>query len=250
MINRNIDFFLLKEKFLTAEPFNHVVIDNFFEPEVAKNIAEYFPAHDSPAWTVSYNNPIEVKKASSHWDKFPKPVYAALYYLCSNDFISKLNLLTGNKKIYADYGLHGGGMHSHSAGGKLNIHQDYSIHPKVPYKRNYNLIVYMTPDWDPAWGGSLSFWSHDETTKKAKDCVKKVDNVFNRAVIFDTTQNSWHGLPETITCPDNLARRSLAVYYISDIDANTNPRGRAYFVPHAEQKNDPSIVEFCENRSK
>jgi hypothetical protein len=246
----DIDFSSLKESFLSAKPFNYVVIDNFFKKEVADQIALKFPPHGSLAWTVSYNNPIEVKKACSHWDKFPKSIYAAIYYLCSNEFTRKMNLLTGNDRIYADYGLHDGGMHSHSPGGKLNIHQDYSIHPKIPYKRNYNLIVYMTPDWNPSWGGSLSMWTHDETTKKPKECVKKVENLFNRAVIFDTTQNSWHGLPEEITCPESISRRSLAVYYVSEIDEKTENRKKAYFAPFGDQNNNEEIVKFCEERSK
>ena len=250
MINREINFSALKEQFLSAKPFNHVIIDNFFEPEVANKIAEEFPPHGSIVWTVSYNNPIEVKKACSHWDRFPKTIYEAIFYLCGNDFVNSLVDLTGNKNIRADYGLNGGGMHSHASGGKLNVHQDYSVHPKIPYKRNYNIIVYMTPNWNPNWGGSLSLWSHDEITNKPKQVEKNVDCMFNRAVIFDTTQNSWHGLPEKVTCPPYLARRSLAVYYISDINEDTSKRSRAYFVPHAEQKENPEIVKFCEERSK
>jgi hypothetical protein len=242
------DFLSNRESFLSSKPFNHIVIDNFFEKEVADAIAKEFPSHDSSVWTVSYNNPIEVKKACSHWDKFPKTIYSALYYLCSNVFIHNMNMLTAKDNIRADYGLNGGGMHSHSRGGKLNIHKDYSIHPKLNYKRNYNLIVYMTPDWDVNWGGSLGLWYSDRKSPSSQSV--KYENVFNRAIIFDTTQDSWHGLPEEITCPENISRRSLAVYYMSRVDNNTEPRFRAQFVPNEEQKRDPSIVKFCEERSK
>ena len=48
-----------------------------------------------------------------------------------------------------------------SRGGKLNIHKDYSIHPRVdpPKQRKLNLIVYLTEDWNPEWGGALELWS-------------------------------------------------------------------------------------------
>jgi hypothetical protein len=31
--------------------------------------------------------------------------------------------------------------------------------------------------------------------------------------IFATTENSYHGHPEPLTCPDDRVRRSIAMYY-------------------------------------
>ena len=241
--------YVFPNEFLESQPFNHVIIDNFFKEEVANSIAESFYHHDDPAWTVAYNNPVENKKACSHWDKFPAPIYSALFYLCSEQFTSFIKSVTGNNIVIADYGLHGGGMHSHNRGGKLNIHKDYSIHPKLNLMRNYNLIIYMTPDWDPSWGGGLELWSHDEETQQPKECVTVVENKFNRAVLFDTTQNSWHGLPEALTCPEGVSRRSLATYYLSYINNKAESRKRALYAPYGDQKNDPNITEFCKKRS-
>lgn len=241
--------YTLREKFLSALPFQHVVIDNFLEESLAKEIANVFPSHDDSVWTVSYDNPVEKKKACSHWDKFPAPIYSTLYYLCSSEFVSIISGITNNSNIVCDYGLHGGGMHSHNIGGKLNIHKDYSIHPKVQYMRNYNLILYMTPDWKESWGGGLEFWSHDEKTNQPKECVTKISNVFNRAVIFNTTQNSWHGLPQELKCPADQARRSLAIYYLSEIKSEAEQRKRALYAPYGDQKNDMSVIDFCKKRS-
>lgn len=249
MINE-LDLVSLNEKFKKAEPFNHVVIDNFFEEELANKIAAEFPKHDSDVWTVAYNNPVEVKKACSHWDKFPSSIYSALYYLCSEEFTHKLKVITGVSEIHADYGLHGGGMHSHCRGGKLNIHKDYSVHPKLPLRRNYNVIVYMTPDWVAEWGGGIEFWSHDYEKNLPKECYARHENKFNRAVIFDTTHNSWHGLPDELTCPQETARMSLATYYLTPITLETETRKKAFFTPHKDQYDDPSIMEFCKKRSQ
>ena len=92
-------------------------------------------------------------------------------------------------------------------------------------------------------------WSYDAENNQPKECVTKVENLFNRAVIFDTTQNSWHGLPQDLTCPENTARRSLAAYYLSDINNNAEPRKRALYAPYGDQKSDPNITEFCKKRS-
>lgn len=239
----------LNKQFLSASPINHVVIDNFFEDEVAESISNSFADHNDSIWTVSYNNPVENKKACSHWDKFPAPIYSALFYLCGSNFSSIVQRITGNGFIFADYGLHGGGMHSHNRGGKLNIHKDYSVHPKLNLERNYNLIVYMTPNWDSSWGGGLELWSHDEENNQPKECVVEIENKFNRAVLFDTTQNSWHGLPQELTCPEDTARRSLACYYVTSMHKQKENIKRALYAPYGDQKNNPEIVEFCKKRS-
>lgn len=239
----------LRPQFSENKPFNHIVLDDFFLPDVANDIAMSFYTHDDPAWTVAYDNPVEKKKACSHWDKFPAPIYSALFYLCSTEFISTLEKITGIPGIIADYGLHGGGMHSHNVGGKLNVHKDYSIHPKLPYMRNFNLIIYITPNWKSSWGGGLEFWSHDEETQQPKECITRIENKFNRAVLFNTTQNSWHGLPQALTCPPTTARRSLATYYLTQINDKAENRKRALYAPYGEQKDDPEIVEFCKKRS-
>ena len=249
MINQ-LNIKKLQDQFYKAKPFQHIVIDDFFDDETANQIVDVFPDHDDDVWTVSYNNPVENKKACSHWDKFPATIYNVLFYLCSSEFNNIIQSISRAEYVLADYGLHGGGMHSHNRGGKLNVHKDYSLHPKIPFMRNFNLIIYMTPDWEDSWGGGLEFWSHDEETQMPKECVTRISNKFNRAVLFNTTQNSWHGLPENLTCPKETARRSLAIYYLSKIDERAENRKRALYAPYKDQKNNPEILQFCKERSK
>ena len=239
----------LNQQFLASQPFNHVVIDDFFLPEVAEQLAKEFPAYDDAvAWNAHYNNPIENKKACNHWDKFPRTTYAAFHYLCSAGFENIVSEITGNQGIQADVGLHGGGWHAHAKSGKLNVHLDYSIHPKLQLERHYNLIIYITPDWNPQWGGGLELWDHAEDGTPSELAVT-VENRFNRAVLFDTTQNSWHGLPKDLTCPEGVMRRSMAVYYVTEPEPNVNNRSRALFVPHGAQADDPEILELIKKRS-
>lgn len=240
----------LQTEFLSAAPFNHVVIDNFFTPETVDALIAEFPAYDSSVWNAHYNNAIENKKACNHWDKFPKTTYAVLHYLCGTGFENIVSEITGHQGVQADVGLHGGGWHAHTTAGNLNIHLDYSIHPKLQLERHYNLIVYLTPDWNPEWGGGLELWSHDDKTGRAKQLEKLVVNKFNRAVLFDTTQNSWHGLPAKLNCPEGVVRQSLAVYYVTEPDPNAPSRGKALFVPYKEQADDPAVLELIEKRSQ
>jgi hypothetical protein len=232
------------------EPFFHVVIDNFFKPNFAIEIVKEFPNYDSHVWTFEYNNPVEHKRTCNHWDRFPSNIYTAFTHFTSQRFAKILSDFFEVETLMPDYGLHGGGMHSHKRGGKLNIHKDYSIHPKLNMMRNFNLIVYMTPDWNPEWNGGLEFWSHNEETGNPKELIKTIENKFNRAVIFDTTQNSWHGLPDNLWCPEGVSRNSLAMYYISAINEKAENRKRALFVPAKDQIGNREVEILCEERSK
>ena len=237
----------ISEQFENAQPFRHCVIDNFWQEDVAEQLLAEFPDYDSPVWHTHYQNPLEDKKTCNHWDKFSPTIYRAFTFLNSNEFVEHIKTISQKSKIYTDVGLHGGGLHGHHRGGKLNVHLDYNIHPKLKLKRNYNLIVYMTPGWHPEWGGGLELWSHNEDGSP-KERVVTLDNQFNRAVLFDTTQYSWHGLPENLTCPETTFRRSFAVYYLTDPEPNADPRPRALFSPHREQANDPKILELIKQR--
>ncbi len=126
----------------------------------------------------------------------------------------------------------------------MNIHLDYSIHPKMDLQRKLNLIVYLTEDWDTSWGGGLELWSHNSETNLPLKKEVTVDNKFNRAILFDTTQNSWHGLPQPITCPEGTYRKSIAVYYMANLPENVNPRKRALYAPTKDQEIDSEVLDF------
>ena len=236
------------ERFLSAKPFPHIVIDQFFLPETANQIAEEFLLYDDECWH-SYLNPIENKKTSNNWNVFSPLLYQVFNQLNSRDFILELETLADVEELFADPGLHGGGLHAHNRGGKLNIHLDYSIHPKLKLERKLNLLIYLSRDWRPEWGGGLELWSHDEIRNRPKELVKTIDCKFNRAVIFDTGPKSWHGLPTQITCPEGIVRQSIALYYLSYPSSKTSSRGRALFVPTKQQESDPEIKELIRKRA-
>jgi Rps23 Pro-64 3,4-dihydroxylase Tpa1-like proline 4-hydroxylase len=248
---REIKWNDVREEYQAAEPFNHVIIDNFFKPEIAEQLSNEFIDYNDPSLGF-YCNPIENKKVLNNWDKFPKLTYQVFTQLGRFNFLFQIKSLIGdpnNTQLWMDYGLNGGGWHMHSRGGKNNVHLDYNIHPKLGEQRKLNIIIYLTPNWDPSWGGGLEIWTHDPETRRPKEKVKLIDNVFNRAIIFDTTQNSWHGLPKELTCPEGVVRKSLAAYYVQPAPANTDPRGKALFAPSEEQKGNPEIEELIRQRS-
>lgn len=232
-----------------AAPFDHVVIDNFLEEDAARAIEAEFPDFDSPVWR-GYNNAIEIKKLLNDWDKFGEHTYRFFALANSPEFVAHLSEAFGVKPLYSDPGLNGGGWHVHTQGGKLNAHLDYSIHPKLGLQRKLNLLVYLNSSWQPEWGGRLGLWRQDPERKAPGDLAKQVEPIFNRAVLFDTTQDSWHGLPESITCPPGQLRKSVAVYYLTEPAAHADPRGKALFAPTKEQEGDAAVLELIRVRSQ
>jgi hypothetical protein len=223
---------------IDTHPYWHCVIDDFFSDAIS--LAREFPAKDDPCW-FRYDNPLEVKQTCNDWHHFKPETYKAFQNLLSPYFTEILENLTGEELI-PDLGLHGGGLHQHGRGGKLNVHLDYNLHPKLHFQRRLNLIVYLTPGWKPEWGGHLGLYSDPDTL------VKTVEPKFNRAIIFDT-RGSWHGLPAPLTCPSDVTRNSFAVYYLCE-PTTTDSRTRALFAPTAEQKGDLQVDQFIRNRSR
>lgn len=233
--------------FRKSRPFNHVVIDDFLDIDFAKNLEESFFAYDSPKWH-SYSNSIEEKKTCNIWNEFNEHLYMYFSEINSTRFVKRLSEFTGLDLI-PDNGLHGGGLHIHSAGGNLNPHLDYSIHPKLKLQRKINIIYYCSSDMELLDGdyGSLGLWenSHDVPGK----LMKSIKPSFNRAVIFDTSQKSWHGLVKPLPDNSSMLRKSLATYYLCQPSESADTRSRALFSPRDNQTNDADVLETIERRS-
>ena len=247
-ILQNHTYDSLSKKYRNAKPFPYLVIDDFFDLELAKQLELEFPDFTSDYWH-SYNNKIEVKKTCNSWNQFTPLVYRVFEALNSVSMLSSLSELCPSlSEMSADSGLNGGGLHMHAKGGKLNTHLDYSLHPKLGLQRRLNLIVYLNSDWSENWGGSLGLWGN-ESSEKPGELKVTIKPLFNRCVIFDTTQNSWHGLPDPLTCPDHQYRKSMAVYYLSEPKPDASKREKAMFSPTKSQENDKSVLELIKLRS-
>jgi hypothetical protein len=232
-----------------TEPYTHYVIDNFLNEEQALELSNEFMDYNSPNWFV-YDNPLEIKKTCNNFYFFPPKTYQFFQFLNSPQFLNAITDITGIKDLLPDVGLHGAGWHIQGQGSKLNVHLDYSIHPKLKLQRKLNLIYYLTPNWDNNWGGNLELWSHDDEKNQPKNLVKTVYNKFNRVILFDTSQNSWHGFSKPMTCPDNIYRKSIAMYYLVPPAEGVSERSRALYAPSEEQKNDLNILNLIEKRVK
>lgn len=214
----------LQKEFINAKPYPHVVIDNFFSEKWIKDIIQFFPDIDK-TW-YCYWNPIEKKYAKDKFEDCPIFKHIFQNVLQSNEFVEIIQRITGIHDLEKDPYLHGAGLHYHPNGGKLDMHLDYSIHPITGKERRINLIVYLNNDWQLSYGGCLELWDASFTS-----AVKKVEPISNRAIIFQTSDISYHGMPVPIQCPNNIGRKSLAIYYVSPPRQSVILRNKAVFRP-------------------
>ncbi len=211
-------------------PFDHWIIEDFLDIQDAKDVSKEFIDYESTEDIVRYKGWIGEKSTCNSWNRFPALTYKIFSNLLSLDFVSHLSAVTGVTPLYPDIGLHGGVWHMSGKGGSLAMHLDYSIHPKLKLQRKLNLILYLEEDYDPEWGGSLQLWSHDKEKSKPLNKIKEVEPLFNRAILFDTTQKSWHGFPDPINPPEGKLRKSFAVYYLTEITSTAEDRYKARYV--------------------
>ena len=235
----------LKEDFLSGEPYPNVVIPNFFEENFANNLLENFP-NTNDKNIIKYWNPIEKKYALNNFENHVS--FENLFCLLNtDDFIYKIKQITNIPNLEADPYLRGAGIHLHPRGGKLDLHVDYSIHPITKKERRINLIVYMNKDWKSEWGGSIELWTKT-IDDKPNECKNKITPSFNTAVIFQTSDDSLHGLPHPITCTEENYRRSIAIYYVSEPRHSASQRMKAVFSPLPNQPTNDNLKRLYEIR--
>lgn len=204
-----------REMFQTAAPFPHIVIDGFLPNEVAALALKGFPPITSTVWRMASNAHTKRKAVISYGELHCKELYftpeamAVFRFLMGAPMLRFLEALTGIYGLVPDPHFVEGGYHCIGPGGYLNIHADFSHHMHTLLERRLNLLLYLNADWEPGYGGELGLYDLD--LKR----VVTVEPRMNKAVIFATSDISYHGHPEPMTSPPEFLRKSIALYYYS-----------------------------------
>ncbi len=203
----------LRKQFGGAQPFRHVVVENFLGPAFCQALSAEFPGFDA---AHARNELGEAGGKAVHTDvRELGPAYGQLdQMLQSTEFLSWLSEITGIEKLLYDPQYVGGGTHENRHGQELDSHVDFNFHPATRWHRRLNLIVFLNPEWEPEWGGLLEL-QKDPALGTQRNQVRRVVPRQNCGVIFETTESSWHGF-RRITLPEHkqhMSRRSIAVYF-------------------------------------
>lgn len=188
------------------KPFKYVVIDDFLDEKIAESILSEFP-EISTDW-------IDARGLHTQ-NKWTQPLIkdgvSSQFYntINSPEFLRFLSYVTGVDGLLKDDTLQGAGFHQTTDGGFLDVHIDFNRHHSDELlDRRLNLIVYFNKEWKETDGGFLELWDMEK-----KERIESVAPIFNRCVIFETNEVSYHGHPVPVNCGDGRSRKSLSVYY-------------------------------------
>jgi Rps23 Pro-64 3,4-dihydroxylase Tpa1-like proline 4-hydroxylase len=198
-----------REAYASARPFPHIVIDELLPEDVLDRVLAEFPEPKQAEWQT-FDSANERKLASKDDSTMGEATRQLLAELNSAAFVDFLEWLTGIKGLVPDPHFVGGGLHQIEPGGHLKVHADFNRHPGTGLERRLNVLLYLNRDWQPEYGGAFELWSRDMST-----CEARVLPFFNRCVVFTTTDTSFHGHPEPLSCPEDRTRKSIALYYYS-----------------------------------
>lgn len=202
-----VDFF--------EEPFQHLVIDNIFSTDLAQDCLLNFPPLSDPSWDFSNDPGIEVKARSKWGDEFdiPESIVEAIRILNSAPVLRAMSNRFGIPKLMPDPYFTGGGLNCTPHGGLLDVHVDGNYHDASGMNRRMNALVYLNPNYAEGWGGEFGIYAEDGQT-----LVKAVAPLHNRLVLFDSHDQSFHGLPSPVRFPEDDPRRSIILYYYTVAD--------------------------------
>lgn len=208
-LSEKIEKVKLNESFYEY-PFKHCIIDDFFQESLANQFLNAFPPLDHKIWDKTSDGNIEVKYRTKFESEFdvPDDLMIAFRIFNSAPFLKAISKIFGIPKLMPDPYYTGGGLNVTEKGGLLDVHVDGNYHDASGLNRRVNVILYLNSQWEEGWGGEFGLYNEDGTK-----LIKKVPPLFNRLLIFDTHDKSFHGLPDPLNFPEGNNRKSIILYY-------------------------------------
>jgi Rps23 Pro-64 3,4-dihydroxylase Tpa1-like proline 4-hydroxylase len=229
----------LAPTYQAADPFPHIVIDDFLPDALARQLSATFPTHESIDWVVRDNE--NNRRVYQHDEtKVPRLHRQMLREFNSRQFLLFIETLTGIDSLLPDPYFIGGGIHLSGPGDFLKIHADFNWHHKLQAHRRVNALLYLPERWEPEWGGAIEFWDRDMT--------HAVDHAYpkmNRLVVFSTSEHSNHGQRVPNSCPPDHLRKVINLYYYTTQRDDADGEAAPHFTLYKNEAYQPQASSFA-----
>lgn len=208
----------LNNTFVGTPPYPMIVLDDFLPVDFASSMNTECNNIPNQYWTDftrkgSYMRECNKLDVAPYAFEFVNHLHSALG-------MNWLQQVTGIKDLIPDPYLVGAGYSKTTKGNCLKVHTDFNWNDNIKLHRMLSLIIYLTPNWQPEYGGSLNFYDFNN-----EKLINSVDTLFNRVVIWRYHKRGFHGYPEPLTCPDNITRNTFRLFfYVSDATYKSDDR--------------------------
>lgn len=202
------------------------------EGDLLRGVADSFPRSAEDAirqkWETAgrgTSTNVAQKFFMSDKRRLPYEALALVEHLNAKPFVEMLSRVYGYDLI-PDPDLYGAGLHMIGRGGFLNAHIDYNWNKRLKARRRVNLLLYLNEGWQDRWGGELVLYRMDE--KNRLEQALTIAPRYGTIATFETSEISYHGHPDPLECPENVFRKSLALYYYEKTDPPSNIHSTVY----------------------
>lgn len=191
----------------------HLAIDNLLPEDMARAFYPCFPPKERMRRLSSFR---ERKFTFKQLDQVPQQLRDITMAIQSPAVVAAIEEITGIQRQVPDPKLYAGGISMMAQGDFLNPHIDNSHDGERQLYRRLNLLYYVTPDWQPDFGGNLELWDSNVRTPLV------IPSLFNRLVLMETNRLSWHSVSPV---RHDGQRCCVSNYYFS----TQSPEDRDYF---------------------
>jgi Rps23 Pro-64 3,4-dihydroxylase Tpa1-like proline 4-hydroxylase len=178
---------ILKKKYSeTKNGIGHFYIDDVLPEDLALEISEAFPTKEQMILKKSLR---EYKYIAAQMDQYHPLLEKVIYAFQDQRIVDLIGEICNTKSLEPDENLYAGGISLMAHENFLNPHLDNSHDKNRDKWRVFNLLYYVTPDWEDDYGGHLELWPDGVESEQIT-----IHSSFNRLAIMATHQGSWHSV--------------------------------------------------------
>lgn len=180
-------------------------IENLLPEDLVEEIHKNFPNLEE---TKQRKNIRENKYVAYQMNKYHPLLEEVIYAFQDQKVVNVIAEICGEPNILPDEHLYAGGLSLMAKDNHLSPHLDNSHDKDRQLWRVFNLLFYVTPNWELENGGNLELWPNG-----LKSDPIEIVSEFNRLVIMATHQKSWHSVNKVLV--DDV-RCCVSNYYFSE----------------------------------